>query len=90
VVYINGTEACRYLLPDGEITFSTYATTYAPDNPDSGTIDLPVNLLHKGENIIAVEVHNNVPGSTDIYWDAEISLNFYMCNSRNIRNDRTE
>ena len=73
VVYINGTEACRYLLPDGEITYSTYATTYAPNNPDSGTIDLPVGLLHKGENIIAVEVHNNVPGSTDIYWDAEIS-----------------
>ena len=75
VVYINGTEACRYLLPDGEIFFETYATTYAPDNPDSGTIDLPVNLLQKGQNIIAVEVHNNVPGSSDIYWDAEISYN---------------
>ena len=75
VVYINGTEACRYLLPDGEITFETYATTYAPDNPDSGSFDLPVNLFRKGENIIAVEVHNNVPGSTDIYWDAEISYN---------------
>ena len=75
VVYVNGTEACRYLLPEGEITFETYATTYAPDNPDSGSFDLPVNLLHKGENIIAVEVHNNVPGSTDIYWDAEISYN---------------
>ena len=75
VVYINGTEACRYLLPDGEITFETYATTYAPDNPDSGTIELPVNLLREGQNIIAVEVHNNVPGSTDIYWDAEISYN---------------
>ena len=73
VVYINGTEATRYLMPDGEIAFDTYATTYAPDNPDSGTIDLPVNLLRKGENIIAVEVHNNVPGSSDIYWDAEIS-----------------
>ena len=73
MVYINGTEATRYLLPEGEILFDTYATTYAPDNPDSGTLDLPVNLLRKGENIIAVEVHNNVPGSTDIYWDAEIS-----------------
>ena len=72
VVYINGTEACRYLMPDGVPTFETYATTYAPDNPDSGTIDLPVNLLKKGENIIAVEVHNNVAGSSDIYWDAEI------------------
>ena len=75
VVYINGKEACRYLMPDGIPTYETYATTYAPDNPDSGTLDLPVNLLHTGENIIAVEVHNNVPGSTDIYWDAEISYN---------------
>ena len=75
VVYINGTEACRYLLPEGDIFYETYATTYAPDNPDSGTIELPVNLLRKGQNIIAVEVHNNVPGSTDIYWDAEISYN---------------
>lgn len=73
VVYINGTEATRYLLPDGEITYGTYATTYAPDNPDSGTINLPVSLLQQGENIIAVEVHNNVPGSSDLYWDAEIS-----------------
>ena len=75
VVYINGIEACRYLMPDGTPTYETYATTYAPNNPDSGTLDLPVNLLRKGENIIAVEVHNNVPGSTDIYWDAEISYN---------------
>lgn len=75
VVYINGTEACRYLLPEGEICFDTYATTYAPNNPDSGTFELPANLLQKGLNTIAVEVHNNVPGSTDIYWDAEISYN---------------
>ena len=75
VVYINGTEATRYLLPEGEITYETYATTYAPDNPDSGTLDLPVNLLKQGTNIIAVEVHNNVPGSSDIYWDAEITYN---------------
>ena len=73
VVYINGTEATRYLLPDGEITYETYATTYANDNPDSGEIELPASLLRKGTNIIAVEVHNNVPGSSDLYWDAEIS-----------------
>ena len=75
VVYINGTEACRYLLPEGTITYETYATTYAPDNPDSGTLELPVGLLRQGENIIAVEVHNNVAGSSDIYWDAQISYN---------------
>ena len=73
VVYINGVEATRYLMPDGTPTFNTYATTYAPANPDSGTINLPTGLIQQGENIIAVEVHNNVAGSTDIYWDAEIS-----------------
>lgn len=73
VVYVNGTEATRYLMPDGDIYFDTYATTYANDNPDSGTLNLPASLFHKGTNIIAVEVHNNVAGSSDIYWDAEIS-----------------
>ena len=67
--------ALGYLLPDGEITYETYATTYANDNPDSGEIELPVSLLRKGTNIIAVEVHNNIPGSSDLYWDAEISYN---------------
>ena len=88
VVYINGEEACRYLMPDGVPTFETYATTYAPDNPDSGTINLPVNLLQKGENIIAVEVHNNVPGSTDIYWDAAISYST-ISNTDIVSNERT-
>lgn len=73
VVYVNGTEVYRYLMPEGEVSYSTYATTYASDNPDSGTFTLPANLFHKGSNIIAVEVHNNVPGSSDIYWDAELA-----------------
>ena len=95
MVYINGTEAGRYLLPDGEITFETYATTYAPNNPDSGTMDLPVSLLQQGQNIIAVEVHNNVPGSTDIYWDAEISYtvssgNAIVCRDRTLQLDSDE
>lgn len=92
VVYVNGTEACRYLMPNGEISFDTYATSYAPDNPDSGTLDLPVSLFRKGENIIAVEIHNNVPGSSDIYWDAEISYNItsstaVVCRERTLRLD---
>ena len=32
IVYVNGAEAYRYLLPEGLITYETYATTYAPDN----------------------------------------------------------
>ncbi len=72
VVYVNGTEAARYLMPDGESTYETFATTFAPNNPDRGTVSLPANLFHKGQNIIAVDLHNNKLSSTDIYWNADI------------------
>lgn len=74
VVYVNGQEVQRYLMPEGEITYDTYATTYANDNPDNGAFRIPASAFQQGENVIAVEVHNNVPGSSDIYWAA--SLNF--------------
>lgn len=72
IVYINGAEAARYLMPEGDVSYSTYATTHAPGNPDSGTIELRNSLFREGRNIIAVEVHNNSATSSDIYWNAEI------------------
>lgn len=72
VVYVNGTEAARYLMPDGTISYDSYASTYANDNPDNGSITLPASLFKKGTNVIAIEVHNNNNTSTDIYLDAEL------------------
>jgi hypothetical protein len=34
---------------------------------------LKSSLFHKGNNTIAVELHNNSANSTDIYWDAELT-----------------
>lgn len=72
IIYVNGTEAARYNMPSGNVTYSTYATSYAPGNPDSGTLNLPVSLFHKGDNLIAVELHNNAANSTDVYWSASL------------------
>ena len=72
VVYVNGVEVYRYLMPEGDIQYSTYATTYANGNPDRGSFDIAPSHFRKGRNVIAVEVHNNVPGSTDIYWEASL------------------
>ena len=72
VVYINGTEAGRYLMPNGTISYNSYASTYANNNPDNGTLTLPSSLFKKGTNVIAIEVHNNNSTSTDIYFDAEL------------------
>lgn len=75
IIYVNGVEAGRYLMPAGDITFNTFSTTYAHDNPDSGTMQLQTSLFKRGTNTIAVEVHNNAANSTDIYWDAELIYN---------------
>ena len=72
IVYVNGQEAGRYLMHDGEVNYSSFASSYAPGNPDEGSLTLPANLFHRGINLMSVELHNNAANSTDIYWDAEL------------------
>ena len=72
VVYVNGTEAARYLMPEGTVSYGIYASTHASNNPDKGTVTLPTSLFKKGTNVIAIEVHNNNGTSSDIYFDADL------------------
>ena len=78
VVYVNGTEAARFNMPSGTISYSTLASTYADQFP-TGTLTLPTSLFKKGQNVIAVEVHNNALNSSDIIFDA--SINAQLSNS---------
>ena len=75
IIYVNGQEAGRYQMPSANISFNTFATTYAHDNPDAGTMTLDAALFKRGRNTIAVELHNNAANSTDVYWDAELIYN---------------
>ena len=72
IVYVNGEEAGRYNMPSGTVNYSTVSTTYASGNPDTGSMTIDASLFKKGENLIAVEVHNNQTSSSDILWDAEL------------------
>ncbi len=72
IIYVNGMEAGRYLMNSGDASYSSFASTYAHDNPDSGTMTLSASLFKAGSNLITVEVHNNAANSTDVYWDAEL------------------
>ncbi len=73
IVYVNGTEAARYNMPSGTATYDTFATTYAQDNPDTGSLTLSNSLFTTGENVVAVEVHNNSTSSSDILWEASLT-----------------
>lgn len=77
VVYVNGSEAGRYNMPDGQVSYSTFSSTYAPSNPDRGTLSLSPSLFHSGSNTIAVEVHNNSATSTDLMWDASLTIAYH-------------
>ena len=76
IIYVNGTEAGRYNMPSGTVTYDMYASSYAPNNPDNASMKLKSSLFHEGTNTIAVELHNNSATSTDMYWDAELTTTY--------------
>ena len=74
IVYVNGTEAGRYNMPQGTVDYNTYASSYAHNNPDEGTMTLDASLFRNGNNCIAIELHNNANNSTDILWNAALRV----------------
>ncbi len=81
VIYVNGVEAHRYLMPEGVVDHNTMATTYTSGDPDKVSVTLDKSLFHTGRNTLAVEVHNNILESSDIHWNA--SLQIVKSNSSN-------
>ncbi|MBP5715468.1 MAG: CotH kinase family protein [Prevotella sp.] len=72
VVYVNGTEATRFNMGNGNVGFDTFSSDYAGDTPLEGTLELSPSLFKSGNNVIAVEVHNNQSASSDLFWAAEL------------------
>ncbi len=88
IIYVNGSEAGRYNMPSGNVSFSTVSTTYANGNPDNGSMSLDQKLFREGKNTIAVEVHNNQASSSDIVWQGSITASYI--NPENIKVVSTE
>lgn len=78
VVYINGIEAFRTNLPAGEIKMSTLAlsTVSGAGESNFATYSVKTELLKTGNNVVAVEIHQDNIVSSDISFDLElIALN---------------
>lgn len=71
VVYINGNEVWRSNMPGGTINFNTPAdgTVAWPNEDDWHSTQVSSSWLVNGTNIIAVEVHQENGGSSDISFD---------------------
>ncbi|MBI3870414.1 MAG: lamin tail domain-containing protein [Verrucomicrobia bacterium] len=76
VVYLNGTEVFRSNMPDGAITPATKALVAVGGADETSTFygaNVPPNLLANGANVLAVEIHQAGPTSSDISFDLELT-----------------
>jgi hypothetical protein len=74
VVYLNGTEIFRSPNLPGPPTVITYNTTSVAPNGEN-TIDTATtnrNALRTGTNVVAVEIHQQAPDSSDVSFDFEL------------------
>jgi hypothetical protein len=69
-VYVNGTEIGRFNLPTGTLDFNSLAVTF--NNGETTTFSVPANLLKEGNNVIAVEVHQNTLTSSDLIFNLSL------------------
>ncbi len=72
VVYLNGTELSRFNMPDGIISSNTLASANLGDNLIYNYKINP-SLLVLGNNLIAVEVHQVLPTSSDLSFDMSLT-----------------
>jgi hypothetical protein len=75
VVYLNGTEVFRSNMPEGvNIAFNTVAQAVVSDANERAFFEKAISptLLRAGLNTLAVEVHQQNAGSSDVGFDLEL------------------
>ena len=70
IVYLNGTEIHRENMPGGVVNHDTLAQSEIQSASLLPPISLPGSSLLPGPNTIAVEVHQDAPGSSDMTFGA--------------------
>ncbi|MFW6153860.1 MAG: lamin tail domain-containing protein [Planctomycetota bacterium] len=76
VIYINGQEAVRSNMPDGEITYDTRADSSVAFGAENQwhTFDVDPALFQAGVNVIAAEVHKYSPQGWDLSFELTVDL----------------
>jgi len=72
VVYINGVEVGRFNMPEGTSPTTPARRTRAMTGAHSISHH-PASLLVEGRNVLAVEIHQATPTSSDISFDLELA-----------------
>ena len=73
VVYLNGSEALRYNMPGGDVSYFTLASAALQEGVFVIS-NLPPPLLVAGDNVLAVEVHQVNQTSSDVAFGMQLTL----------------
>ncbi len=75
VVYLNGVEVYRNNLPETDITFQTPATSAIGGADEDALLEAVIDggALREGANVIAVEMHQNGGGSSDLSFNLQLT-----------------
>ena len=75
-VYLNGTEIARSNLPSGALTATTYpsSTATTADATTWRQFSAPAALLNAGDNVLAVELHQDSRSDTHAVFDATLAF----------------
>ncbi|MCP5527463.1 MAG: lamin tail domain-containing protein [Verrucomicrobiales bacterium] len=74
IVYLNGNEILRDGMPEGDVAYDTWASSVQGGADESTFIGRAVDpsLLREGMNLLAVEIHQANPNSSDISFDLQL------------------
>ena len=72
VFHLNGAEIFRTGMPNGSILHTTLASRNVGTAVLEGPLDIPINNLLVGDNVLAVEVHQATLPNVDLVFGAEV------------------
>jgi hypothetical protein len=87
VVYVNGLELGRFVMPAAPAPITYITAASAAVEASYNTIIIPGDLLRKGDNLLAVEVHNASSTSSDIVFGGALTATFPTPGTIIITND---
>ncbi len=74
VAYLNGSEVARRSMPAGTVVYATFASSHESGTYETVDLTASAGALVPGANVLAVEVHQTSAGSSDLAWDAGLSV----------------
>jgi phosphodiesterase/alkaline phosphatase D-like protein len=76
VIYVNGTEVWRSNMNSGTVVYSTAAQTTVPEADENRIYTspaIPTTAFVEGQNVIAVEIHQENTSSSDLGFNMELT-----------------